>query len=208
MNDNPEKRDKTRFAHEAPLTLENEEIGLLHGARMYNYSSTGVYFESDFYLQPGSEIYIGIINSPLSDESDVYECYRAVIKWRKFLEESAFDYGYGLHLLERVPQGPASKKQTTDKTSGNKESRQHPRKKCSIPAMVSTPSSTFDVLIKNISKGGIFFKTRQHLTQGQSLDLMIPLRNKGKLLKRQGTVVWSDEDCVGVQFDPSSQQKK
>ena len=52
MNDNTERRDKTRFPHEAPVTLENEEMGQLHGVRMYNYSNTGIYFETNFYLQP------------------------------------------------------------------------------------------------------------------------------------------------------------
>ena len=202
MNDNPERRHKTRFPHEAPVTLENEEMGLLHGVRMYNYSSNGIYFETNFYLQPGFDIYIGLKSSPFANESDVYECYRAVIKWRKFLEESSFDYGYGLHLLERVPQPPVEKQQPKDNAKDNEGLRQHERKKCSIPAMVSTTGSTFDVLIKNISKGGIFFRTNQQLEEGKPLDLMIPMRKKGKLLKRRATVVWYENDGVGVEFQP------
>lgn len=205
MNDNPERRHKTRFPHDAPVTLENEEIGLLHGVRMYNYSSTGIYFETNFYLQPGSDLYIGIKSSPFATESDVYECYRAVIKWRKFLEESSFDYGYGLHLIERVPQSSPAETQSAEKVVNEKELRQHERKKCSIPAMVSTTKTTFDVLIQNISKGGIFFKSGQQLAQGKSLDLMIPMKNKGKLLKRRGTVVWCENDGVGVQFQAPGQ---
>jgi hypothetical protein len=202
MNDNSERRRKTRFPHEAPVTLENEEIGLLHGVRMYNYSSTGIYFETNFYLQPGTDLFIGMKSSPLADESDVFECYRAVIKWRKYLEESSFDYGYGLHLL-----GPAPNRQSLQPDPGV-ESRKHERKKCSIPAMVSTPAATFDVLINNISKGGIFFKTHQRLEYGQSLDLMIPMRNKGKLLKRHGKVVWSEDEGVGVEFQAPRQGPK
>jgi hypothetical protein len=205
MKDNPERRDKTRFSHEAPVTLENDEIGLLHGVRMYNFSSTGIYFETNFYLQPGTGLYIGIKSSPLADESDVYECYRAVIKWRKFLEESSFDYGYGVQLSERVPPAPSDGMPSAQEGEENNEFRRNERKKCSIPAMVSTPDETFDVLINNISKGGIFFKTRQQLSQGQSLDLMIPMRNKGKLLKRRGTVIWCQNDGVGVKFQPGGQ---
>lgn len=195
MSDNSERRHKTRFSHEAPVTLENKEIGLLHGVRMYNYSSSGIYFETNFYLQPGTDLYIGIKRSPFAGESDVYECYRAVIKWRKFLEESSFDYGYGLHLLGLAQQAPPSDQQS--------ESRKHERKNCSIPAMAATPSASFDVLIKNISKGGIFFKTHQLLDQGQPLDLMIPMRDKGKLLKRRGTVVRGEGQGVGVEFFPT-----
>lgn len=205
MNDNPERRDKTRFPHEAPVTLENDEIGLLHGVRMYNYSRTGIYFETNFYLQPGTDLYVGIKSSPLAEATDVYECYRAVIKWRKFLEESSFDYGYGLQLAGRVPQAMPGEMASTQERDENDDLRAHARKKCSIPAMVSTPDETFDVLINNISKGGIFFKTRQQLLQGQSLDLMIPMRNKGKLLKRRGTVIWCQNDGVGVKFQPGGQ---
>lgn len=203
MSDNSERRRKTRFPYEVPVTLENEEIGLLHGVRMYNYSSTGIYFETNFYLQPGTDLFIGMKSSPLAQESDVYECYRAVIKWRKFLEESSFDYGYGLHLI-----GPAPQKSQSPQAGQGVEARKHERKKCSIPAMISTPAATFDVLINNISKGGIFFKTHQRLDQGQFLDLMIPMRNKGKLLKRRGTVVWSEDEGVGVEFQAPDKTSK
>lgn len=207
MNENPERRDKTRFSHEAPVTLENQEIGLLHGVRMYNYSSTGIYFETNFYLQPGTDLYVGIKSSPLADEADVYECYRAVIKWRKFLEESSHDYGYGLQLSERVSRGPANAEPSVSDRNGKNEQRRHERKKCSIPAKAATAQKTFDVLIDNISKGGIFFKTRQQLVRGQSLDLMIPMRSKGKLLKRHGTVIWSEDESVGVKLQSPGRPK-
>ena len=209
MNDNSERRQKTRFPHEAPVTLENKEIGLLHGIRMYNYSSSGIYFETNFYLQPGMDLYIGIKSSPLSEETDVYECYRAVIKWRKFLEESSFDYGYGLQLIARAPGAhPPGSAARPEKPLPQKESRRNERKRCSIPAMVSTSETAFDVLINNISKGGIFFKTHQQLSQGQTLDLMIPLRNKGKLLKRSGTVIWCRDEGVGVQLGSGGKKRQ
>ncbi len=203
MTDNAERRGKTRFPHEAPVTLENEEIGLLHGVRMYNYSSNGIYFETNFYLQPGTDLYIGIKSSPLAGQSDVYECYQAVIKWRKFLEESSFDYGYGLQLIGLAAPPPQNRK-----ADHGRELRRHERKNCSIPAKVATPAKTFDVLINNISKGGIFFRTHQTLDPGQMLDLMIPMRNKGKLLKRRGTVVWSAEQGVGVELQPPGRKSK
>jgi len=96
--DNSEKRSSSRFDHKAKITLERFEVGVIQEARMHNYSKSGVYFESDFYLVPGAEIYIGISSSPFAAEPGVYECYRSVVKWRKFLEHSAFDYGYGIEL--------------------------------------------------------------------------------------------------------------
>jgi len=51
MISNPENRDKTRFDYESPVTLENNQIGVLRGARMFNYSDFGLYLESDYRLE-------------------------------------------------------------------------------------------------------------------------------------------------------------
>jgi len=122
MNSNPEQRDKTRFPHETPITLENFEIGLLHGARMLNFSAEGMYFESDYVLERGTELFIGIKNSPYAPDPDVYECYRAQIRWRKPLKKSSYYYGYGAKFLELEPQSPNLRK--------GRNLRRHPRKSC------------------------------------------------------------------------------
>ena len=102
MDSNLEQRHKTRFPHETPITLENFEIGFLHGARMFNFSAEGMYFESDYILERGTELFIGITNSPYANQPDVYECYRAQIKWRKPLKNSSFYYGYGADVLVNI----------------------------------------------------------------------------------------------------------
>jgi hypothetical protein len=62
--DNSEKRVSARSAHQTPITLELPQTGRLPEARMFNYSKKGLCFESDFYLNPGAEICIGIADSP------------------------------------------------------------------------------------------------------------------------------------------------
>ena len=192
MNLNPEQRDKTRFPHETPITLENFEIGLLHGARMLNFSAEGLYFESDYLFQPRTELFIGISNSPYAEDADVYECYRAEIRWRKSLKKSAYYYGYGAKYLEMDPvkrQGPKPS-----------DMRKHPRKLCSIPIKYITKNDIFQGEIRNISLGGIFLKTSNKVLVGQRLNLAIPVRKKGKIVKRAGKIVWSDQTGVGVEF--------
>ena len=49
-NENPEHRSAVRLTHDSPVCLEQNEVGILHEARMFNYSSSGLYFESDYYL--------------------------------------------------------------------------------------------------------------------------------------------------------------
>ncbi len=198
MDLNPEHRDKTRFPHEATITLENFEIGLLHGARMLNFSTEGMYFESDYLLQRGTEIFIGISNSPYAGEANVYECYRAQVRWRKLLKKSAFYYGYGARFLELKP--------VDERAHGKSNLRKHPRKSCSIPIKYVSKNQIYQGEIKNISVGGIFLKTNNNAAVGQLLNLAIPVRKKGKIIKRSGKIVWADYIGVGIEFQQS--QKK
>ena len=124
MNSNPEKRDNTRFDYQAPIVLEDAKFGILQGARMFNYSDFGLYFETDHFLAPGTDIYIGIPNSPYTPDPDIYERYHAIIKWRKPLKESSFYYGYGVRFLDADPLDRPIERGI--------ESRRYPRKACSL----------------------------------------------------------------------------
>jgi hypothetical protein len=193
LKDNSEKRSSSRFDHKAKITLESFEVGVMQEARMHNYSKSGMYFESDFYLVPGAEIYIGISGSPFTSESGVYECYRSVIKWRKFLEHSAFDYGYGIELKGKVAR--------PKKAVGGDESRSHPRRPCSIPAVIQDTGRRVRGVIQNASCGGVFISCAEALSKGQRVSLTIPLKKKQKLVTRSGEIVWSGKNGVGIKFE-------
>jgi Tfp pilus assembly protein PilZ len=192
MESNPEQRDNTRFHHEAPIKLENFEIGVFHGARMFNYSEGGLYFESDYLISPGTELFIGINNSPYAQEPSVYECYRAEIRWRKPLRRSSYYYGYGAKFIENL---------STDKDAdAGSDLRKHSRKDCTIPVRYAATDKIYQGEIKNISYGGIFLKTSHPVSIGQRLHLAIPVRKKGKVFKCSGKIVWSNPTGVGVEF--------
>jgi len=194
--DNPEKRSYARLGHQAAVTLENFEAGIMHAARMFNYSSKGLYFESDFYIIPGTEIYIGIASSPFTPEPGVYECYRARIQWRKFLDNSLYDYGYGIEIQTRAPH--------RRKPGSQGDSRRHPRKFCSIPTLVQDKTHRIRGVIRNVSSGGVFIHCSPKPPQGQKVSLTIPLKRKRKVVSRQGEIVWSDEDGIGIRFQHDS----
>jgi hypothetical protein len=196
LKENSEKRSCARLGHQAHITLESFEVGVLHEARMYNYSKSGLYFESDFYLVPGAEIFIGINNSPYTSAPGVYECYRSIIKWRKFLEHSAFDYGYGIELKARVLRGK--------KEGDSGESRSHPRTPCSIPTVIQSNKRRVRGVIQNVSYGGVFISCAEELSKGQRVFLTIPLKKKQKLVNRAGEIVWSDKNGVGIKFEAES----
>jgi hypothetical protein len=198
MNSNPEKRDNTRFDYQAPVVLEDAKFGILQGARMFNYSDFGLYFETDHFLAPGTDIYIGIPNSPYTPDPDIYERYHAIIKWRKPLKESSFYYGYGVRFLETDPLNRPIKRGI--------ESRRHPRKACSLYVKYAVRRKIFPGEIKNISLGGVFLKTNENdgLDVGQQLQLAIPNRKNGNVIKRYGRVKWSNHSGFGIKFQRSA----
>ena len=200
MNSNPEKRDNTRFDYQAPIVLEDAKFGILQGARMFNYSDFGLYFETDHFLAPGTDIYIGIPNSPYTPNRDVYERYHALIKWRKPLKESSFYYGYGIRFLEADPMNRPIKRGI--------ESRRHPRKPCSLYVKYAVRRKIYPGEIKNISLSGAFIKTNENdgLDVGQPLQLAIPNRKKGNVIKRSARVIWSNHKGLGIKFQRNARR--
>jgi len=194
MNSNPEKRDNTRFDYQAPIVLEDAKFGILQGARMFNYSDFGLYFETDHFLAPGTDIYIGIPNSPYTPDPDVYERYHAEIKWRKPLKESSFYYGYGARFLQMDPLDRPIERGI--------ESRKHPRKQCALYVKYAVQRKIFPGEVKNISPSGVFLKTNENdgLDVGQQFRLAIPNRKKGNVIKRHARVIWSSRNGFGVEF--------
>jgi hypothetical protein len=92
---NPENRETPRFEHEAMVLIEDYPAGQYYEGRMYNFSRSGMYFESDFAPPVGSDIFIGIENSPYSSGHDVY---RAQVIWCKELPDGASYYYYGVGI--------------------------------------------------------------------------------------------------------------
>ena len=90
MNDN---RNNTRTNHQADIQFENYFSRKHYKARMFNYSMEGMYFETEYAPLPGTEIYIGIKNSPYDAGADVY---RAQIRWRKQLDSPVSNHQFGV----------------------------------------------------------------------------------------------------------------
>jgi len=93
-------RNNTRTKLKADIQFENYFSGNHHKARMYNYSTGGMYFETDYAPLPGTEIYIGIKNSPYDAGADVY---RAEIRWRKQLKTPLSDHQFGVGVKYYQP---------------------------------------------------------------------------------------------------------
>lgn len=195
MTENLERRDYIRIDHTSPLNIKDLKSGKIYKARMFNYNKNGVYFETDSVLQKGDQIYIGIQDSPYASESGVLEYYRGEIMWRRKLEDSHFDIGYGVKLFH------ACDKQSKISNNLYKENElnNNQTKPSQKTIKFSDHRRTYEGLIKDISSSGVFFVAQDNFEEGQILTFEVPLKN-GNDAKIKGQIVWADEAGLGVIF--------
>ena len=195
MIENFDKRDAARSDHISPLQVKDQRSGEIYEARMFNYSYSGIYFESDGIFQKGTKIYICIQNSPYSLLSGILEYYNGEVMWRKDLERPLFNYGYGIQLVSD------SIKPDLDYNDAKtaKDSRKHPRKPFSRSLRFGTHKGISEGTTKNISASGVFIATEEKLEVGQLLKLNLPLK-KGKTAETIGQIVWLNEEGFGIKF--------
>ena len=95
MESRPERRADPRYPHETAIMYEHYGSGRYFEGKMLNYSRGGMYFESNFAPETGTEIFIGVENSPYTSGPDVY---RAKVIWHKKLDysEALFFCGIGV----------------------------------------------------------------------------------------------------------------
>ena len=93
-----EKRGDARTAHQSRVKIKELKSGIFTNARMHHYSQNGIYIETNSLLLPGTKIYVGIENSPFVSFANVYDIYRAEVKWLRMLNKTAHKYGCGIKL--------------------------------------------------------------------------------------------------------------
>ncbi len=195
MVDNPENRDNARIKYKSPVTIENLKAGIIYQARMLNFSKYGLYFETDSLLGLGDEVFIGIEYSPYADSQDTYECVRAKIMWRRELPTSFFKYGYGVkYSIDYDKQ-----KSRNGNLKIVEDQRKHARKRYSKRILFSTRGKILSGITKDISPSGVFIETHSRLEVGQTVTLVVPLKEdrKAKILSE---VIWGSPDGFGVKF--------
>jgi ribosomal protein S1 len=193
--ENLENRDTARMDHISSLQVQDIESGKIHKARMFNYSKEGVYFESDSVLNPGTQIYLGIQNSPYASLPDVLEYHLAQIMWRKKLKDSFFRFGYGVKLASLADKQDL---ESNDRKK-TKDSRKHSRRPYDQFTLFTSQNGIFEGSIKNISASGVFLAAKNTLEVGQILTLVLPFKN-GKDVKVKGQIVWANGEGFGVKF--------
>jgi len=75
-----ERRTSARNEYEASIQYENDGNGIFYPAKMLNYSSEGMYFETAIIHRPGDQIHIDCEFSPYAEN---LEGHRAEVMWCK-----------------------------------------------------------------------------------------------------------------------------
>ncbi len=73
-----ERREESRSRHESLILLEEIPSGRYSLGEVTEYSIGGMGLRSENGLEPGTDIFIGIENSPYSNN---YDIFRALIVW-------------------------------------------------------------------------------------------------------------------------------
>jgi Tfp pilus assembly protein PilZ len=208
-------RDKRRFECEADISHDNLLPGIFYVAKMLNFSKGGLYFESNQSLYIGDYINVKINYSPDSSANDTQYNFGVEILWRKDLQDSSFEYGYGAQYidpnesLEKIFKVADLKKKRSQPNELNdkKDPRRYPRRPYNKSLPFTSKKRYYKGLITNLSRGGAFIETQNKFSVGQIITLVIPGYRKPKEVKLKASVVRLSIAGIGVIFDRRKKHK-
>ena len=202
-----EKRANPRVSCKLPATIEELKDSFLYRARLVNYSKNGMFLETDVILDPETEIVIGLEDSPFASRespSDEPACYRANVKWHKSTRGSIFNFGYGVRILS-----DEKKKSLPAKSSpAERDLRKHPRRAYSKPVFFTSENHFYKGITRNISRHGIFIKTKGAFKKGQTIKLVIPGTKIDNGVMLKGEVMHLSQTGIGVKFKTLLRKKE
>ncbi len=193
-----EKRSDMRKNHKSPVLIEDPEAAATYRARMMNYSKNGLFLETNAIFEPGTEVYIGIENSPY--RSSTYEApdgYVAEIMWQRNLEDTFFSNSYGVKLISST----YDLQNTSTKTlKADQEVRKHPRRPYRKPVYFTSQNQYYKGNIKNLSRSGAFIETKGNFAVGQIIKLVIPGTKIDKGIMLKSEIIHALSNGVGIKF--------
>jgi len=190
LTSNSERRSRARLAEVLPISVRQAADSLNIPGRVFNHSATGIYFETNTPLDPGSEVYIGMGLRAAGAAAD-FCCRAALIVWcRELSEDAQYPYGCGASFVA-THSAPASAP-AIDK-------RRHPRRPFRKPVQLVDGTEFFKAVAEDISASGILVKSGKQPTPGQTVTLGLPDRT-GRTVAVRAKVVWSNAAGFGLKF--------
>ena len=199
MYRNTERRTELRQSYKIPISVQELDNVYIYRARMVNYSDKGMYIESDISFTSTNDLIVGIEDSkfkPLTVSQNSPMFYKAKIIWKKHLEDSFFDFGYGT-LLNSVGVNQKSKDPDLPVIY---ESRKHPRKPCRKLIYFTWNNQYSKAFIDNIGSGGAFILTKDELNVRQTIRFVVPGTKYDKGMMLEGEVVYRNRRGAGIKI--------
>ena len=94
-----ERRASKRIDYKSAILHNTVPPDFFYSGTMHNYSSGGLYFESNEDLSQGDEISVSVKNPPAQFSKQKREYFNVKIKWSRELQGSDYQVGYGAELI-------------------------------------------------------------------------------------------------------------
>ncbi len=186
-----EKRSRRRSLCDIPALVQELDDRYIFKANIINHHNRGLYLETDFQLNLGKDISIGIDKS---SSGSMPQTYYAKILWVKRLTKSDYNYGYGAKFIRGSDNPQSNNLNFVD------ELRKHTRRQFRKPVFLILPNNYHQGMSKDISRGGMFIKTTHRFHIGQRVKLVIPVAKFNKGLWLKSKVAHIKPDGIGIRF--------
>jgi Tfp pilus assembly protein PilZ len=206
-----ERRHHRRFVYEADISHDLLARHHIYKGKLYNFSKSGLYFESDQTIYPGEEVFIKFEDQPDSINEDMMAQlpFGVEVVWQNDRTDSSFRYGYGAHYLDindslvksiKIPENKREKL-LNHNLETEKDPRAFPRRQYHKLLILSYKSKHYKAEFKDISKGGGFIKSGLKFTVGKQIRLIVPGSKIRKKIQFKGWIVRINAEGFGVKFD-------
>jgi len=134
---------------------------------------------------------------------DITGAKRCLKKLMKKVSSAENIYQWASSYLEEIENRKPEKTLPPVVRSGRDE-----RKAFSTELYFADKKRSYRGYIRNISYGGLFIETRNHIPSGESITMTFPAQDSCRNLKLQGQVAWSNSDGIGVIFKLDNQDQR
>ena len=100
MHTGIDRRESERIKYKSALLHSTNPPDFFFRGTMRNFSTEGLYFESNEDLLQGDEISISIQNPPQQFNKKPREYFDVEIMWCSVLQDAAYQLGYGAKILK------------------------------------------------------------------------------------------------------------
>jgi len=210
-----ERRKHKRFQYEAIISHDILSQEATPSGKIFNFSNSGLYFESNQMFFAGEEIFVEIIDRPQSSDIGLELLFDVEIVWRKDLQDSSFKQGYGAKFKipveaiektigENIARESRPRSYAKPEIIEKVDAREHTRKTYHKSLLFNYKNNIYRGLVTDLSRGGAHIKTKTRLSLGQKVKFVIPVSRTGKNIKLRGWIVRLTPEGFAVCFNRRS----